>query len=62
MHSPDFLGASEKPNPGIDTQTTWKLSVSVPAASKGISLKNSTIEPGQPWVIKIGLAWNVFVD
>ena len=53
------VGLPEKPYPGSDGQITWNASSARPDAglvSGSITLWNSTIEPGQPWVISTGNA------
>jgi hypothetical protein len=51
----------EKPKPGSDGATTWKASAGSPPWRAGLvsgpmMLMNSTIEPGQPWVMISGSA------
>ena len=56
---PVRVGLPEKPYPGSDGQTTWKASSARRDGgfvSGSITLWNSTIEPGQPWVITNGKA------
>ncbi len=61
MPQPVVVGLAEKPKPGRDGQTTWKASAGSPpyftgSTSGSITLWNSTIEPGQPWVMINGRA------
>ena len=58
---PTRVGLSLKPNPGTDGQTTWKASAASPPCAVGSvsgprTFRNSTIEPGQPWVMTSGRA------
>ena len=58
---PVVVGLPEKPKPGSDGQTTWNASAASPPCAVGsvsgsITLWNSTIEPGQPWVMISGMA------
>ncbi len=62
---PAVLGLSEKPNPGSPGTTRWKASSSEPPWAVGSSSgsntsRNSTIEPGQPWVMTSGAAPRCF--
>ena len=43
----------EKPYPGNDGATTWNVSV-----RRGMTSRNSTIEPGQPWMSSSGSAFS----
>ena len=61
MPQPVVVGLAEKPKPGRDGQITWKASAALPPCATGstsgsITLWNSTIEPGQPWVMISGIA------
>ena len=61
MPQPVVAGLPEKPKPGRDGQITWKASAALPpwatgSVSGSITLWNSTIEPGQPWVMISGMA------
>jgi hypothetical protein len=58
---PVVVGLPENPNPGSVGQITWKASLAWPpcrvgSVSGSITLWNSTIDPGHPWVITSGLA------
>jgi hypothetical protein len=51
----------ENANPGSDGAITWNASAASPPWATGsvngsITLWNSTIDPGQPWVISSGIA------
>ena len=54
-------GLPENPKPGSEGATTWNASAASPpcrvgSVSGSITLWNSTIDPGQPWVISSGIA------
>ena len=54
-------GLPENPNPGSDGATTWNASAASPpnavgSVSGSMTLWNSTIDPGQPWVMISGMA------
>ena len=56
---PVVPGLPEKPNPGSDGATTWNASAASPpnlvgSVNGSMILWNSTIEPGQPWVMISG--------
>jgi hypothetical protein len=54
MPQPVPVGLAEKPYPGSDGHTT-----SNPRAVSGsMTFPNSTIDPGQPWVISNGKAFS----
>ena len=62
---PVVFGLAEKPKPGSEGQTTWKASAGLPPCATGstsgaITFWNSTIEPGQPWVMISGSAAGSF--
>ncbi len=52
---PGWAGLPLKPYPGSEGHTTWKASAASPPCAVGsdsgaITFRNSTIDPGQPWV------------
>ena len=58
---PRSVVGPEKAYPGIDGHTTWKASAGSPPCRRGsdsgpIMSRNSTIEPGHPWVTMSGNA------
>ena len=62
---PDSVGLPEKPKPGSDGAMTWKASPASPPWAVGLvkgsmTLWNSTIDPGQPCVIRSGIAFFVW--
>ncbi len=59
---PAVVGRWLKPKPGSDGTTTWKASAGSPPWAAGLrkgsmTSRNSTIEPGQPWVRISGRAF-----
>src|SRR5262245_28207670 len=60
---PRPAGLSEKANPGKDGATTWKASSARPPWAFGfvkgsMTLRNSSTDPGQPCVMRIGSAFS----
>src|SRR6478752_3683603 len=58
---PVAVGLPENPKPGSDGATTWNASAASPPNAVGfvsgsMSLWNSTIAPGHPWVMSNGTA------
>ena len=58
---PVSAGGPDSPKPGMLGTTTWKASAGSPPWAAGsvngpTTSRNSTIEPGQPWVMISGVA------
>ena len=58
---PGSASGPESPWPGSDGTTTWKASAGSPPWARGsvrgpISSRNSTTDPGQPWISSSGVA------
>ena len=71
---PRVRGGSENPWPGREGTTTWQASSARPpnavgSVSRGMTSRNSTTDPGQPWVSSSGKAsgwgdrtWRKWID
>ena len=62
MSQPASAVGPENPLPGIDGITRWNASAPAPPSALGsvsgpMTFRNSTIEPGQPWVMISGSAF-----
>ena len=58
---PGLAGLPLNPKPGSVGQTRWNASAALPPNATGsvsgsMTLRNSTTEPGQPWVMTSGVA------
>ena len=58
---PGWVVGPDQPKPGSDGAMTWKASAGSPPWAAGsvsgpITFRNSTTEPGQPWLMSSGRA------